>query len=210
MRTDDLIDVLAKGAGPRAAPPGLRLLVGVGLGALASVILFALEFGLRPDVFYALRYFDFATKMLIVAALLAAAAPVVGALARPGARVPGHGLSAVAAGLAVLVVVELASTPPAGWMQRLVGSNSAACLVSIPLLSLAPLIGALLALRGAAPTRPALAGAAAGLLAGCVGAVLYGLHCSDDSPLFVAVWYGLALSATALLGALAGRRLLRW
>lgn len=210
MRTEDLIDGLARRAGPLGAPPGRRLMIGVGIGAVVSIALFSLRFGLRPDIAHELSYFDFATKVLILLALLAATAPVVAALARPGRSVPAHGLMAVAAGLALLVALELSSTPAAGWMQRLVGSNSVACLISIPILSLAPLIGALVALRGAAPLRPALAGAAAGLLAGGVGAILYGLHCPDDSPLFIAVWYGIALSAMALLGSLAGSRMLRW
>ena len=35
------------------------------------------------------------------------------------------------------------------------------------------------------PTRPALAGAVAGLLAGGLAASFYAAHCTDDSPLFV-------------------------
>jgi hypothetical protein len=40
--------------------------------------------------------------------------------------------------------------------------------------------------------------------------LLYGLHCSDDSPLFVVAWYGLAMLLVGAAGALAGHRLLRW
>jgi hypothetical protein len=66
------------------------------------------------------------------------------------------------------------------------------------------------ALRGAAPANPTAAGALAGLAAGGIGGAVYGLHCFDDSPLFVAIWYpvGIALMTTA--GALIGRRVLRW
>lgn len=210
MRTEDLIDRLSKGAGSRAARPERRLLVGLALGAAGSLAFFFARLGVRPDVAEALRYFDFATKMLIVLALVLAAVPVVTALARPGRAVPFYGLLAVAAGLAALVLIELATTPMAAWPQRLVGANAAACLVTIPLLSAAPLIGGLMALRGAAPTRPALAGASAGLLAGALGATLYALYCLDDSPLFVAAWYGVALAGTTALGAMLGSRLLRW
>jgi hypothetical protein len=55
-----------------------------------------------------------------------------------------------------------------------------------------------------------LSGAAAGLGAGGLGAALYALHCSDDSPLFVAAWYSLAISIVAFAGASAGPRFLRW
>jgi hypothetical protein len=43
-----------------------------------------------------------------------------------------------------------------------------------------------------------------------VGALLYATHCTDDSPLFVALWYGGATAIVVAIGALAGRRLLRW
>ncbi|MFC6491272.1 NrsF family protein, partial [Nitratireductor sp. GCM10026969] len=57
---------------------------------------------------------------------------------------------------------------------------------------------------------PALAGAAAGLLAGGLAATFYAAHCTDDSPLFVAVWYTIAVAMLALVGAAIGSRLARW
>jgi hypothetical protein len=66
------------------------------------------------------------------------------------------------------------------------------------------------AIRKLAPTRPALTGAAAGFAAGALGATLYGLHCPEQAAAFVATWYTLGIGAATALGALAGRRLLRW
>ena len=68
----------------------------------------------------------------------------------------------------------------------------------------------LAALRYAAPTRPVLAGAVAGLLAGGVASTFYAAHCFDDSPLFVAVWYTLGVSILAVAGALLAPRVARW
>jgi hypothetical protein len=74
-----------------------------------------------------------------------------------------------------------------------------------------PILAALLfGLRYGAPTRPVLAGAGAGLLSGALSASLYIAHCPDDSPLFVAAWFTLAIAISTGVGALAGRRLLRW
>jgi hypothetical protein len=84
------------------------------------------------------------------------------------------------------------------------------CLVLIPALSAAPFIALILALRQGAPTRPMLAGATAGLVAAAIGATLYASHCQDDSPLFLAAWYVIAVAIMAALGALLGARLLRW
>jgi hypothetical protein len=80
----------------------------------------------------------------------------------------------------------------------------------IPLLSAAPLVAVIIALRHGAPTHPILSGAAAGLLSAGIGATLYATHCQSDSPLFVAVWYVAATLIVTLVGAILGARLLRW
>jgi hypothetical protein len=74
-----------------------------------------------------------------------------------------------------------------------------------------PMLAALLAgLRFGAPTRPMLAGAGAGLLSGAVAASIYISHCPDDSPIFVAAWFTLAILIATAIGAMAGSRVLRW
>jgi len=55
-----------------------------------------------------------------------------------------------------------------------------------------------------------LTGAAAGWLAGAVGACVYSLHCPEMAAPFVAIWYVLGMGMSAALGALAGRHWLRW
>ena len=93
---------------------------------------------------------------------------------------------------------------------RAIGTNSRLCVVSITALSIAPLAALLFALRAGAARSPALAGAAAGLLAGGLAATLYAMHCFDDSPLFVTLWYIPAVALVASMGAASGSRLLRW
>ena len=95
-------------------------------------------------------------------------------------------------------------------MTRLVGNNSKVCLTAIPLLSLPLLAAALIGLRHGAPTRPALAGAIAGMLSAGLAATLYASHCTDDSPLFVATWYTIATALVTAIGALAGAKVLRF
>jgi hypothetical protein len=43
-----------------------------------------------------------------------------------------------------------------------------------------------------------------------MGATVFAMHCMDDSPLFVAIWYTLATGLMALTGLLVGRYVLRW
>ena len=95
-------------------------------------------------------------------------------------------------------------------MTRAVGGNSRVCLTAIPLMSLPLLAAALIGLRHGAPTRPAVAGAIAGLLSAGLAATLYASHCTDDSPLFVATWYTMATALVTAIGALAGSRVLRF
>ncbi|MEQ1524980.1 MAG: NrsF family protein, partial [Aestuariivirga sp.] len=64
--------------------------------------------------------------------------------------------------------------------------------------------------RHGAPPRPVSAGAVAGLLAGGIAATFYAAQCNDDSPLFVAVWYTLAIASLAAIGAVGARQFARW
>jgi hypothetical protein len=66
------------------------------------------------------------------------------------------------------------------------------------------------ALRTGASTRPTIAGATAGLLAGALGAAAYALACKNDGGLFVAIWYSASILIVAGLGAVFGRRALAW
>jgi hypothetical protein len=108
------------------------------------------------------------------------------------------------------VILELSVLPADLWRQNLVGRYSSACLFYIPLLSLAPLICFVWVLRRGAPDHAGMAGAAAGLAAGGLGAAIYAWHCPDDSPLFLATWYVLAIVGVTICGYLAGRRWLSW
>jgi hypothetical protein len=212
MKTDDLIRALAADHATREASLERSLAWAGTLGFAIAAALFLLILGPRPDITTAFGEPRFAFKFAITL-LLAASSVIVGLrLARPtdGTWAWSLALAAVPVILLTAVVIELAVVPRASWPARLVGSNSGLCLTSIPLLA-APVLGAtLLVLRRAASLRPGLTGAATGLFAGALGAALYATHCPDDSPLFVAVWYSLAIAAVAIVGALAGKIVLRW
>lgn len=180
-------------------------------GGVVSLGLFFAVLGLRRDLAAALGTWRFDLKLVLVLLALVLAFGLCRALGRPVAPShPGRRLLPLAALAAGAIAIELLVVPPASWGTRLVGSNALVCLTAIPLLALAPLATVLAALRSAAPASPTLAGAAAGLLAATAAASLYAFHCFDDSPLFVATWYTLAAIPVVAIGAIAGRRLLRW
>lgn len=209
MRTDSLIRAIVA---DRQTPPspGRGLLIALAIGLAVSAAAFAIVLGPRPDIAAAAATPRFLLKFVETLLLAATAALLVLRLARPGAPVPIMAILAAPLLLAAAVLAELALVPAAQWQARLVGSNSLICLTAVPLLSLPILGAALYGLRQGAPTRAGLTGAVAGLLASGLAATLYAMHCTDDSPLFVAVWYSAAIAIVTLIGAVAGSRVLRW
>jgi hypothetical protein len=211
MKTDQLVAALVADGTAGVKPIARSLGLALAAGIVLSLVLFFLTLGIRPDIRPALETWRFDLKIVTALLGLVLAFAVCRDCARPD--MPRHPLRRLLL-LLVLVVAavaaELALVPEASWRQRLVGSNSLICLPMVPILSLAPLAAVLWMLRRAAPASPALAGAAAGLVAAFSGATLYAFHCFDDSPLFVATWYSLATLAMVAVGAVAGHRLLRW
>jgi hypothetical protein len=212
VKTGDLIRALAADSEVRAMPPGRALALALIPGVAIALGLYFAVLGLRPHLLALLGESRLLFKLCLTFLLAALSGALVARIARPGAGIRHITLmlAIVPALLAAANLTELLAVPAAEWGERLVGTNAIFCLKSIPFLAAAPLVAALLALRQGAPEHPGLAGAAAGLFAGAIGAALYATHCPDDSPLFVAAWYTLAIGFVAAAGALAGRRLLRW
>lgn len=211
MRTENLIAAIAADHQRRPSTSVGRAIAGaMGLGALASFALFMLLLGPRPDLLEALQTWRFDLKVAIVALAVAVAAIDCIRLASPVPPRPGWWRWLVPALLATAVAVELAVTPRGTWATRLVGTNALDCLAFISILAMAPLIALLVAMRSGAPISPARAGAAVGGLAAALAALLYALHCFDDSPLFVATWYTLAFVPAVIVATAAGRFVLRW
>lgn len=211
MKTDELIRLLSQDA-PVRMRLGRALALAVAAGIVASAVLLLATVGLRDDLASAIGTVRVAFKIGMTLVLAIAAFGLVSRIGKPGVPLRPWAL-ALLLPLALMVVavgVELVVVPQDAWAARLIGRNAAFCLFFIPVLSLAPLAGFLAALRNGAPENPGLAGAAAGLAAGAIGAALYAWHCPDDSPLFGAAWYTLAVTFVIAVGYATGRRFLRW
>ena len=187
-----------------------RLAVGIAAGLAVSSAVFLLALGIRSDLVPALESWRFDLKVVLLALAVAVSLIACRRAAGPITSNLGALVWVVPAALAAAVTAELVWSEPSSWTGRLVGTNAKVCLTAIPALALAPLALALIALKAGAPSSPGRCGAAAGFAAAAIGAALYGFHCFDDSPLFVATWYPLASVPVVLIGAVAGHRLLRW
>jgi len=212
METEHLIRSLAADSMHRPRPVGFVLELGLLVAAPVSLAMFASALGVRPDVMTAIHNPFFGLKFVVTLTLAAVAIAVSLHLSRPEVSLKGWWwLLLVPVGiLAAGIASEMMVPQRLPMMVRLIGNNSRICLTAIPLMSLPLLAGALIALRHGATTRPAAAGAIAGLLSAGLAATLYASHCTDDSPLFVATWYPIAIGLVAAIGALAGSKLLRF
>jgi hypothetical protein len=212
MQTDQLIRTLAADNAHRARPVGFVLTLALLAAAPVSVAMFLVGLGMRPDVMTAMHNPFFDLKFAVTLALAIPAIAISLHLSRPEALLRGWAwLLLIPAGLLVAGISgEMMVPQRLPMMTRLVGSNWRTCLTAIPLMSLPLLAAALIGLRHGAPTRPAVAGAIAGLVSAGLAATLYASHCTDDSPLFVATWYSIATALVTAIGALAGSRVLRF
>ncbi|MDM0116207.1 DUF1109 domain-containing protein [Variovorax sp. J22R133] len=213
MRTDDLVAMLAAHVEPvprRAATR--RLVMALLIGVPLAVAIMMIEYGVRRDLVQAMFWPMLWMKILFPFFVAWGGFVMVQRLSRPGVRV-GHAWYTSAAPILMVwimgAVVWLAA-PPENRPALLWGETWRSCPFSIAYISLPVFIAAFAALRGLAPTRPALAGAAAGAMAGGAGATVYALHCQELATPFLAIWYVLGMLIPVAVGALIGPRLLRW
>jgi len=211
VKTDDLINLLAQDA-PVRMRIGKALTLAVIAGVLISGGLFFAMIGFRADIDTAMATVRFLFKFVVTIALAVTACAVVFRIGRPGAPMRLWGWMLLAAPILLLAAVaaELVVMPADSWGARMIGHNARFCLTLIPLLSIGPLACFLFALRQGAPERPGVAGAVAGLAASGIAATFYASNCTDDSPLFVLLWYPIAIAIVTGIGYILGKRILRW
>ena len=210
MRTDDLVHTLAVDAAPVARRPlAPRLLLATAAAVIVWLAILIPIYGM-PAAAAPHHWFWMKNSYSLVLALVGLVA--VARLARPGGRVGWVAWIALAAvaSLAMMAMRETMRAAPAEIAPLWLGQTWAICPVRILVVGAPTFVAAFWLLRRMAPTRPALAGAAAGFFAGAMGAATYGLYCQESAAAFVVVWYTLGIVICAGIGAGFGRWLLRW
>ncbi|MGE5384545.1 MAG: DUF1109 domain-containing protein [Betaproteobacteria bacterium] len=213
MKTEELVTLLANGVvavDPHVA--ARRYALALGAGAIGALALLLMLLGVRSDLREAVSQPLFWIKIGFVASLLAASLFAALRLSRPGMRLDAVPVALAAPVVALWIVagITLLDAEASQRSALLLGQTWKSCPWLIALLSTPVFVGTLWAMRGLAPTRPRLAGFAAGLLAGATAALVYCLHCPEVETPFIGVWYVLGMAIPAGVGAALGERLLRW
>ena len=214
MKTDDLVSMLSTNLDAvdwRSV--SRRILGAAALGALAALVLMMLLFGPRTDVLDLRAWIFVGIKLAFAGAIIGLSLAYLLRIARPsGERRVSLTLMVLPYVLALVVLaVSLAMAPPANWQTMIFGQHWLVCIACIPLNAIIPFAAIVFVMRQfGAPTHLGEAGALAGLAAGGISAVVYALHCTDDSLAFIALWYSLTIALCTVVGAFLGPRLLHW
>lgn len=213
MNTDGLIDLIVKDPLPMRPARAWRVLAPTLPVWLLVLGLVLTLWRLQPAFAQFASTPAFQLKMLWLLTLLAIGLWALWRLARPTGFAPRAvqiGWPLVLSSMAVPAVWQSLSSPSEQLRSIWLGQSWWSCLASLGFLSL-PLLAVLLwVLHGMAPTRPAQAGAMAGLAAASMSAMAYSLHCNEAGYGFFLLWYGGSLLGLSALGAALGRRWLRW
>jgi hypothetical protein len=213
MKTADLIDMLA--SNPRAIERGevaRRYGKAITAGTGCTLLLVAVTLGPRHDLASAVTLPMYWVKLAFVAAI--AALGVAGAYlaAVPARRIQAivQAIGGVVAGMWIIAAVALAESAPRAREALFLGATWRSCPWLIAGLSIPVFVAIAWAMKRMAPTHPRRAGGMAGLASGAVASLVYSIHCPELGAPFLGTWYVAGMLIPAVIGALAGERLLRW
>lgn len=102
--------------------------------------------------------------------------------------------AAVAAG--ALVVgwgIDATAAHPASLAQRLDWRAGVDCVIAVLLLATPPALALGLLMRKGAPSNHSGSALASGLASAAIGALVFVFQCPHNDPLYIAVWYGVAM-----------------
>jgi hypothetical protein len=208
-----IIEKLLDDFTPRQRPRRVRVAMALLLCMLALSVANSFVLGLRADV---MGMFDTPTLLVrnfILLLLGTASGWAVIDLARPESGSHGRRefwliLSSAAVPLGIIVQALL--TAPVDFMARLLPLHGLQCVTATLLTSTIFSIVLVGWLRRGAPTQLGAAAWLTGVSSGAFGAFTYSWHCPHDDPLYIAVWYSLAVALAALMARCWVKPIIRW
>ena len=214
MKTEDLISMLSTNVevvDHRRVGRNIGMAVVAGAAVAVATVFFVL--GPRADLTTVGTFVAPLLKVAFTFIILVPASIYLIRLTRPGGERRSSSVALVALpfiAIMLLVAVSLQFAPSSHWKGTILSDEWLECLISIPFIAIVPFSVIIWAVRQMAPTDLARTGAFAGLVAGCLSATGYALHCADDTVLFFAMWYGGTIALCTYAGWKLGPKLLRW
>lgn len=198
--TDQLIARLVGSAQPvLQSRVSIRLAVAGAAAVFAALLLQMLTVGVRADV--NLAYGAIVAKWAALTLVALTWGWLLRQLASPGTS--RRLQQRLALSFAVLAVAL------ASFGQSTI-TGIVSCVQQVTLLALPAFVLFSIVLRRSAPTELVKTGFVAGVVAGLFGVLGYSLGCTADDPNVVALRYGIAVLICGVIGAAAGRWVLRW
>ena len=183
MKTEELIRLLAEDRTRPRLSVGTRAVVWAGLGTLLSLAVLIMMLGVRPDIGTAATGWRFPLKALFILVLMLGSAAAYMRTSQPLLVAGGaNGIILIALAMIVAGVVgELLASHLEQLASGALGKNPGLCLIAIPSLAMAPLIGLLAAMRhGRALVRLARRGRLHDTLHRRLAAVRFGMVLGSD------------------------------
>ncbi len=213
MKTEDLISLLSTNVEPvdhRRIARNVGMAVAAGAVVAVATVFFLL--GPRADLTTAGSLVPPLLKVAFTFIILVPASVYLIRLARPGGERRSSAALVALPFIAVMLLVaaSLQFAPGSHWTGKVFGDEWLECLISIPLIAIVPFAVLVWTVRQMAPTNLTRTGAIVGLVAGCLSATGYALHCAEDSLPFFALWYGGTIALCSYAGWKLGPNLLHW
>jgi hypothetical protein len=213
VKTEELMDILSTDVTPvKRHTVNWAIGIAIAGGSVCAIACVLLALGVRGDLANGTVLAYLLTKIAFALTTIAVASTYLTRLARPGGERKTNAAAIIApfAVIVLLAAVSLFWAPGSHWNKMVAETDWLECVLSIPIIAVAPFAITVWAVRKTAPTNLVRTGAVAGLFAGGMSALGYALHCTDDSLPFVAIWYGGTIAMCTLAGAMLGPRLVRW
>jgi hypothetical protein len=210
---DPLIERLAGSLQPvRRRLPARDAAILLALG-LVEVVGYVAVRGMRPDMPEAMDRMAFWWKAASLCVLaLIGGATALGAF--DPTRSPRRGLRGFAVAAAVAIAIgwgiDAASAGIGPLLARLDWREGLRCVGAVVVLSVPALLALGVLMRRGAPTDPGGTASAVGLTAAAWGGAVFVLACPHDDPLYVALWFAVAIGVVTWLARLVLPRLTRW
>src|SRR5258708_40000241 len=175
MKTDDLVAFLSTNIEPPVDRGSVvrTFCVAVAAGIVVALGIAFVGLGVRTDLTTTRALGFLAVKLAFAIGIVGLGLVYLTRLARPGGerRISSFVVAVPFLVVLLLAAVSLGSAPRTHWDRMIVGNDWLECLLSIPIIAIVPFAASIWAVRKAAPTNLARAGAFAGLIAGGVSAM---------------------------------------